>query len=67
MKRTENVQKWALRIVYNDRISDYSELLNRAIICTIEIRWKMHLVTEVYKAMNHLTPSYISDMFKKKL
>ncbi len=36
MKRIENVQKCALRIVYNDRTSDYSELLNRAKICTIK-------------------------------
>ncbi len=57
MKRIENVQKRALRIVYNDRTSDYSELLNRAKICTIETRWKRQLVTEVCKAMNNLTPS----------
>ncbi len=36
MKRIENVQKCALRIVYNDRT--YSELLNRAKVCTIETR-----------------------------
>ncbi len=66
MKRIENVQKHALRIVDNDRTVDYSELLNRAKICTIETGWKRQLVTEVYKAMNNLTPSYISDMFKEK-
>ncbi len=65
MKWIENVQKRALRIVYNDRTSDYSELLNRTKICTIKTRWKRQLVTEVYKAMNNLTPSYISDMFKE--
>ncbi len=47
MKRFENVQKRALRIVYNDRTSDYSELLNSAKICTIETRWKRQFVTEV--------------------
>ncbi len=63
----ENEQKCALRIVYNDTpTSDYSELLNRAKIRTIETRWKRQLVTEVYKAMNNFTPSYISDMFKEK-
>ncbi len=66
MKRIENVQKSILRIVYNDRTSDNSELLNRAKICTIETRWKRQLVTEVYNAMNNLTPSYISDVFKEK-
>ncbi len=65
-KRIENVQKSALRLVFNDRTSDYSELLNRTKICTIETRWKRQLVTEAYKAMNKLIPSYISDLFKEK-
>ncbi len=34
----ENVQQRALRIVFNDRISDYSDLLKKA--NTIETRWK---------------------------
>ncbi len=36
MKRIVNVLKHTLRIVYNDRTSDYNKLLNRANICTIE-------------------------------
>ncbi len=59
-------KKNALRIVFNDRISDYSDLLNKANTCTIETRWKRQLITEVYKAVNGLTPSYISDMFQEK-
>ncbi len=66
MKRIENAQKCAIGIVSNDRTSDYTELLNKAKICTIETRWKRQIVTEVYKAMDDLTPSYISDMFKGK-
>ncbi len=66
MKRIENIQKRTLKIVYNDRTSDYSELLNRAKICTIETRWKRQHVTEVYKVMNNITPSYISEIFKEK-
>ncbi len=67
MKCIENVQKRALRIDFNDRISDYSDLLKKANTCTIETRWKRQLVTEVYKAVNALTPlSYISDMFQEK-
>ncbi len=65
MKRFENVQQCALRIVY-DRTLDECEILNRAKICTTEARWKRQLVTEVYKAMNDLAPAYISDMFKEK-
>ncbi len=65
MKYTENVQKRALRIVFNDRISDYSDLLKKANTCTIKTRWKRQLITEIYKAVNGLTPSYISDRFQE--
>ncbi len=66
MKCIENVQKRLIQIVFNDRISDYSDLLKKANTCTIETRWKRQLVTEVYKALNGLTPSYISDIFQEK-
>ncbi len=49
----------------SDRISDYSDLLNKANTCTIETRWKRQLITEVYKPVNVLTPSYISEMFQE--
>ncbi len=38
MKRIENVQKRALQIVFNDRISDYSDLLKKANTCTIKTK-----------------------------
>ncbi len=66
MKRIENVQKRALQIVCNDRISDYSDLLKKANTCVIETRWKRQLITVVYKVVNGLTPSYISEMFQEK-
>ncbi len=50
MKNIENVQKQALRMVFNDYSSGYQELLKRAKTYTLEIRWKRQLVTEVYKA-----------------
>ncbi len=43
-----------------------SHLLKKTNTCTIETRWKRQLVTEVYKAVNGLTPSYISDIFQDK-
>ena len=66
LNRIEKVQKRALRIVFNDKSSDYGQLLNRAKTCSIETRWKRQLVAEVYKAVNGLAPSYISDMFRQK-
>jgi hypothetical protein len=65
MKRLENVQKRALRLVFNEKL-DYSELLCKAKTCSLEVRWKRQLATEVYKAINGLTPTYISDLFVQK-
>ncbi len=38
-------------IIFNDRISDYSDLLKKANTCTIGTRWTRQLVTEIYKAV----------------
>ncbi len=57
MKHIGNVQNRALRIVFHYRISDYSDLLKKA--NTVYLRWKRQLITEVFKAVNGLTPSYI--------
>ncbi len=43
MKKIENVQNRALRIVFNDYSLSYQELLKRAKACTLEIRWKRQL------------------------
>ncbi len=68
MIQIENVQKYTHRIVYNDNISDYVQWATKESKCMYH--WdKMdtkQLVTEVYKAMTDLIPSYISDMFKDK-
>ncbi len=66
MKHIENVQQWTLRMVFNDYSSSYRELLKRVKMCTIEIRWKRQLVTEVYKATHNLTPPYITSLFPPK-
>ncbi len=67
MKNIENVQKRALRNVFNDYSSNYQELLKRAKTCTLEIRWRRQLVTEVYKATHNLTPPYITSLSPPKI
>ncbi len=67
MKHIENVQKQTLRMVFNDYSSSYQELLKWAKTCTLEIRWKRQLVTEVYKATHNLTPPYITSLFPSKI
>ncbi len=53
MKRIENVQKRALQIVFNDRISDYTDLLKKANTCIIETRWKRQLRLLLYRTQLH--------------
>ncbi len=67
MKNFENVQKRALRMVFKDYSSSYQEFLKWAKTCTLEIRWKRQLVTEVYKATHNLTPPYITSLFPPKI
>ncbi len=67
MKYIENVQKRALRMVFNVYSSSYQELLKRAKTCTLEIRWKRQLLTEVYKATHNLTPPYRTTSFPPKI
>jgi hypothetical protein len=65
MKRLEKINKRALSLVFGRHFT-YSELLSKAKTCSLEVRWKRQLVTEVYKAVNGLSPQYICDMFKQK-
>ncbi len=67
MEHIENVQKQAVRMVFNDYSSCYQELLKQSKTCTLEIRWKRQLVTEVYKATHNLTPPYITSLFPPKI
>ncbi len=57
----------AFRMVFNDYSSIFQELLKRAKTCTLEIRWKRQLVTEVYKATHNLTPPYITSLCPPKI
>ncbi len=58
MKHNEIVQE----NVPSELFSMTELLLKKANTCTTETRWKRQLVTEVYKALHGLTPSYISNM-----
>ncbi len=66
MKHIENVQKWGLGMVFNDYSSSYQELRKQAKICTLKIRWKKQLVTEVYNSNHNLTPPYITSLYPPK-
>ena len=56
----------ALRIVYNDQISTFEELLTKDKTVTTYVKNLQLLVTEVYKAKNHLLPLNIQQLLVER-
>ena len=61
--KLERLQLRALWFVYADYDSDYTTLLNRANMPTLELARLHALCTEVFKSIHGLTPQYMSDLF----
>jgi hypothetical protein len=66
-KRLERLQLRALRFVFNDAESSYESLLERADMPSLELSRIRSLGIEVFKAINHLSPPFICDLFKSKI
>ena len=58
LKKTEKIQERALRILCNNSISDYNQLLNKSHKCSIEVKRLRNLALEIFKNLNHLNPEY---------
>jgi hypothetical protein len=61
--KLERLQERGLRFVFDDETTTYQSLLDKAKLPTLAIARLRQLAIEVFKAMNHLTPSYISELF----
>ena len=61
--RINRIQERALRIVYNDRISKFNELLEKDKYVTIHSRNLQILATELYKVRNGLAPQIMNNVF----
>ena len=66
LAKLEKVQERAVRLIYNDKASSYDDLLQRAVVPSVLTRWKRALATEVFKAVQGISPSYIQTLFKQK-
>ena len=66
-KKLERIQRRALRFVFLDFNSDYSTLLDRAGLPTLELARKREILVEVYKAVMHLSPPFMWGVFTQKL
>ena len=62
-QKLERIQYRALKFVYLDFTSDYSELLLRANLPTLELARTRTLLLEIYKAVNNISPPYMRDLF----
>ncbi len=61
--KLERPQFRALRFVYGDYDSDYTTLLKRANMPTLELARLRALCTEVFKCVNNLAPKYMCNLF----
>ena len=55
-----------LRIIYNDKQSSFTELLNKDNSVSIHIRNIQRLAIEMFRFYNGLSPPLMSNMFKLK-
>ena len=64
MNKIEGVQRRALQLFYNDFESNYSKLLDKAKKSTMTIVRLRCLCLEIYKTINRLNPSLMTEIFK---
>ena len=66
LQKIEKIQERALRFLYNDHRSSYSELLEKSGRCTMHVSRLRVLRIEIFKTLKHLNPPFMSDIFKIK-
>ncbi len=62
-KKVEKVQERELCFIYRKFESDYKSLLNLAECSSLYMDRLRAIVTEVYKAINGMSPEYLQDLF----
>ena len=60
LKKNENLQKRALRFLYNDYEISYEELLLKSDRATMNVNRLRILCTEIYKTINNLNPEILA-------
>ena len=69
LNKVESLQKRALRFLYEDHVSSYEELLQKAGKETMKVNEIMRLRSlciEIYKLINNINPTYMNEIFKAK-
>ena len=63
--KIKRLQEGSLRIIYNDDISSFDELLQIDNSVTVHISNIHLLAIEMYKMKNNISPNFISEIFPK--
>ena len=64
LKKVESLQKRALRFLYEDYVSSYEVLLQKAGKETMKVNRLRSLCTEIYKLINNINLTYMNEIFK---
>ena len=64
LNKVESLQKRALRFLYEDYVSSYEELLQKAGKETMKVNRLRSLCIEIYKSINDIKPTYMNEIFK---
>ena len=67
VNKIENLQKRALRFLYDDFEASYEDLLSKGGKSTMNVRRLRTLCVEIYKTLNDLNPSFMNNIFKLKI
>ena len=66
IRKMEKIQERALRFVFNDVYSEYSELLQKAKSEMLHLKRIKVIACEVFKSLHGLNPSFMKEMFSEK-
>ena len=64
--RINRIHERALKLIYNDNISSFEQLLEISGSATIHVRNLQRLATEIYKVLNTLSSPLVSELFQIK-
>ena len=64
LKKIENLQKRALRFLYNNYQLTYEELLDKANSSTMNVKRLRFLCVEIYKTISNLNRSFMKQVFE---
>ena len=62
--KIEKLQRRALKIVFNDYVSSYTELLSKAKTQSLYISRIKSILIETFKSINKLNPKFLHEVFK---